>query len=136
MGASQRTACTLAFCTLTAAAPLWITACAPDAWQNVRATGFNEYLDAVQLECQPFWVGSMYLPRFDASAAMGQDSNYTALLDNASRLFYGRLSPAAFRESTQALAGSASDARTNRSIDCMLAKLPADRPTTPGGAPR
>jgi len=113
-----------------------LAGCAPDAWQNVRATGFNDYLDTVQAQCQPLWIGSMNLPRFDASAAAGQDSNYTALLDSASRLYYGRMSAADFRSSVQALAGSSTDARTNRSIDCMVAKLPADRPSSPGGAPR
>ena len=113
-----------------------LAGCAPDAWQNVRASGFNAYLDTVQSQCQPLWIGSMYLQRVDASDVMGQQSNYTALLDAASRLYYGRTSAADFRSSVQALAGSSSDSRTNRSIDCMIAKLPADRPASPGGAPR
>jgi len=112
-----------------------LAGCAPDAWQNARATGFNAYLDTVQSQCQPLWFGSMQLPRFDSSAA-GQDSNYTELLDSASRLYYGRIGAADFRNSVQAIAGSSTDARTNRSIDCMIAKLPADRPSSPGGAPR
>ncbi len=36
--------------------------CAPDAWQNYKATGFNDYLNVVQAECQPLWIGDMYLP--------------------------------------------------------------------------
>jgi len=119
-----------------AAAFTLLAGCAPDAWQNVRATGFNDYLDVVQGACQPLWIGSMYLQRFDSSDAAGQESNYTALLDAASRLYYGRISAADFRSSVQALAGSSTDARSNRSIDCMIAKLPADRPASPGGAPR
>ena len=38
--------------------------CAPDAWQNYKATGFNDYLNVVQAECQPLWIGDMYLPSF------------------------------------------------------------------------
>lgn len=110
--------------------------CAPDAWQNVRATGLNDWLDTVQSQCQPLWVGNMYLPRIDASAVPGQESRYTEFLDIASRFYYGRLSPAEFRNGVQSLGGASGDPRTNNSIDCMIAKRPTDRPTSPGGAAR
>jgi len=136
MIARPRTARALPLAASMAALALLLAGCAPDAWQNRRATGFNAYLDTVQSQCQPLWIGSMHLQRFDASAATGQDSNYAALLDSASRLYYGRIGAADFRNSVQALAGSSTDARTTRSIDCMIAKLPADRPSSPAGAPR
>lgn len=117
----------------TALAVALTSACAPDAMQNVRATGFNGYLDTVQQNCQPLWVGTMLLTRFDMSSAGGQESNYTALLDAASRLYYNRISPADFRSAVKGQASSGNDPRTDRSIDCMLAQLPSDRPSSPPG---
>ncbi len=121
--------------TTCAAAALTATlaACAPDAWQNYKASGFNDYLNTVETQCQPLWIGGMNLPKFDASAAGGQGGNFDMLLDSTSRLYYNRITPAQFRESVQSLAMTSTDARTNRSIDCMIAKLPPDRPRTPPG---
>jgi hypothetical protein len=109
-----------------------VAACAPDAWRNVKATGFNEYLDTVQRQCQPLWFGSMNLPTFDVSSAGPHESQFTSLLDSASRLYYNRITPADFRAAVQGQVLS-SDARTSRSIDCMIAQLPADRPRSPPG---
>jgi hypothetical protein len=110
-----------------------LTACAPDAWQSYKATGFNDYLTVVQNKCQPLWVGNMNLPTFDAASAGGQAGNFDMLLDTTSRLFYNRITPGEFRNSVQSLALSSTDARTNRSIDCMIAQLPPDRPRQPPG---
>lgn len=113
-----------------------LSACAPDAWQNVKATGFNDYLNTVQAQCQPLWIGQMYLRQFDASSAGGQGGNFDMLLDATSRLYYQRITPAAFRESVQSLVMTSTDARTNRSIDCMITQLPPDRPRSlPGAVP-
>jgi hypothetical protein len=109
-----------------------IAACAPDAWRNVEATGFNAYLDTVQRQCQPLWFGSMYLQSFDVSSAGAYQSQFSSLLDTASRLYYNRITPADFRNTVQAQSLGA-DARTNRSIDCMIAQLPPDRPRSPPG---
>lgn len=109
-----------------------IAACAPDAWRNVEATGFNDYLDTVQRQCQPLWFGAMNLPTFDMSSAGPYQSQFSSLLDSASRLYYNRITPADFRAAVQAQSLS-SDARTTRSIDCMVAQLPADRPRSPPG---
>jgi hypothetical protein len=109
-----------------------IAACAPDAWRNAKATGFNEYLDTVQRQCQPLWFGSMNLPTFDMSSAGPYQSQFSSLLDTTSRLYYNRITPADFRSAIQAQSMS-SDARTTRSIDCMIAQLPADRPRSPPG---
>lgn len=109
-----------------------IAACAPDAWRNVKATGFNDYLDAVQRQCQPLWFGSMNLPTFDVSSAGPYQSQFSSLLDTASRLYYNRITADDFRNAVQGQSMS-SDARTNRSIDCMIAQLPPDRPRSPPG---
>jgi hypothetical protein len=118
-----------------AAAALVVSAaaCAPDAWRTVKATGFNEYLDIVQRQCQPLWFGSMNLPTFEVSSARPYESQFASLLDSASRLYCNRITPADFRTAVQGQSLS-SDARTNRSIDCMIAQLSLDRPRSlPGG---
>jgi len=109
-----------------------IAACAPEAWRNVEATGFNAYLDTVQRQCQPLWFGSMNLPTFDMSSAGPYQSQFSSLLDAASRLYYSRITAAEFRSAIQAQSMS-SDDRTTRSIDCMIAQLPPDRPRSPPG---
>ena len=126
----------LTTCLATLLAAATLSACAPDAWQNYKATGLNEYLNTVETQCQPLWIGQMYLQKFDASSAGGQGGNFDMLLDATSRLYYNRITPAAFRTSVQALVMTSTDARTNQSIDCMIAKLPPDRPRSPPGAVR
>ena len=113
-----------------------LVACAPDAWQSYKASGFNDYLNVVQAQCQPLWIGDMYLQTFDAQSAGGQGGTFDSLLDISSRLYYNRMTPADFRSAVQSLVFASNDPRTNRSIDCMIAKLPADRPNTPGGPTR
>jgi hypothetical protein len=108
--------------------------CAPDAWQNYKATGFNDYLDTVGAQCQPLWIGQHQLSQIspDSAGGMGQ-SNFGMFLDNTSQLYYNRMSAAAYRESIQSVFNAYSDPRTNRSIDCIIAKLPVDRPSKPPG---
>jgi len=119
-------------CTVVGLVVLSASACAPDAWQNTRATGFNAYLNTVETQCQPLWIGSMQLQQFDASDAGDQQSEFSSLLDMTSRLYYNRMTPADFREAVQSLVLTSSDSRTNQSIDCMIRQLPADRPRSPG----
>jgi len=107
-----------------------ITACAPDAWQNARATQFNAYLDTVTARCQPLWIGSTLYTRLDGS--IGDAGEFDQLLDLLSRLFYQRISAADFRT---ALRGSELDDRTAASADCMIAQLPSDRPRSPADSP-
>jgi hypothetical protein len=119
--------------TVAITAALTLAACAPDAWQSYKATGFNEYLNTVQKNCQPFWIGSNQMRTIDASSWQGQGGGFDQWLDATSRLYYNRMTPAQYRESIQALAMTSNDARTNRSIDCTIAQLPPDRPSSPGG---
>lgn len=115
--------------TMAACAIAALPGCAPDAWQNYKATGFNDYLSSVETQCQPLWVGSMLLRKFDAEYAGARQSDFASLLDVTSRLYYNRITPAQFREMVQSLVLSSDDPRTNQSIDCMIRQLPADRPS-------
>ena len=110
-----------------------LAACAPDAWQSHKATGFNQFLDTVGAQCQPLWIGSQQLPQISSQYAMSWQSNFDIFLDNTSRLYYNRMSPADYRVAVQSIALTTTDSRTNRSIDCIIAKLPSDRPSKPSG---
>jgi hypothetical protein len=112
---------------LLAAASL-IAGCAPDAWQNVRAQQFNAFLDTLAARCQPLWIGSTLYTTIEPS--VGPAGQYDQLLDLLSRLFYQRISPADFRA---AMRDSWSDGQTAASTECIIAQLPAARPTAPGG---
>jgi len=110
-----------------------VSACATDAWTSYKATGFNEFLDTVGAQCQPLWIGQNQLPQITMQSASSWSGGFDQFLDSTSRLYYNRISPADYRGAVQQLAGSTSDARTNRSIDCIIGKLPPDRPRTPPG---
>ncbi len=118
--------------TAAAAAAAVLSACAPDAWQSYKAAGFNQFLDTVGAQCQPLWIGGQQLPQIDSQYAGAWQSNFDVFLDNTSRLYYNRMSPADYRVAVQSIALTTSDSRTNRSIDCIIAKLPTDRPSKPG----
>lgn len=115
---------------LVLAGALGVTACAPDAWQNVRAPQFNAWLDTVAAECQPLWFGNRVVRDFNEASGQMDPGDMDQLLDLSSRLFYGRISPADFSNAVQSTwLGD----RTARSAQCMIAKLPAERPSTPSG---
>lgn len=100
-----------------------IAGCAPDSVQNYKATGFNAYLDTVQAQCQPLWIGRMLIDSPNAPA--GSASLYTDWLDLTSRLYYQRISAADYRSAVLATIDSGD--RTARSVDCIIAKLPSTR---------
>lgn len=106
-----------------------LAGCAPDAWDNVRADGFNAWLTAMPQTCQPFWIGSRIVYRLPDDM-QSQDGLYDQFLDLSSRLYYNRMSPADFRTAMQA---TWQGERTARSVDCMIANLPPNRPNRPTG---
>jgi hypothetical protein len=111
-----------------------ITACAPDTVTNRYATGFNAYLDQIALACKPLMIGSYDMTyRLQQKGIYSDDFNY--FFDLTSRLYYRRVSPSDYRSGVNGFFGGG--ATTDRSIDCIVANLPADRPADPpplGGA--
>lgn len=106
-----------------------LAGCAPDSVENFKATGLNAYLDSIAANCQPLYIGQTL---YDKSLAQTFDnSSQTDILqDQVSRLYYGRMSPSQFRE---AVMSSWPGERTARSVECMIAQLPPERPSSPGG---
>ncbi len=102
-----------------------LAGCAPDAVTNKYATGFNAYLDQIAVACRPLVIGSYDMTyRLQQKGVYGDDFNY--FFDATSRLYYQRSTPADYRSAINGFFGGG--AATNRSIDCIIANLPADRP--------
>ena len=105
-----------------------LTGCAPDAMTNKVATGFNEYLDRIAVACKPMMVG-----RYDMSYRLQQkglyDDDFNYFLDLTSRLYYQAVTPEAYESGINGFFGGG--ATTNRSIDCIIVNLPANRPQAP-----
>jgi hypothetical protein len=110
-----------------------LAACAPDAWDSYKATGFNNFLDTVGAQCQPLWLGQRQFAQLSPLYADSWPGGFDQFMDMTSRLYYNRMGPADYRTGVQQLAGATTDPRTNRSIDCIISKLPADRPIRPAG---
>ena len=100
--------------------------CAPDAVTNRYATGFNAYLDTIAAACKPLMVGQYDMTyRLQQKGIYGDDFNY--FFDATSQLYYQRKTPADYRSSINGFFGGGMT--TDRSIDCIIANLPAERPT-------
>jgi hypothetical protein len=99
-----------------------LSACAPDAMTNVKATGFNGFLKTIQVQCSPLLLGGQEMSW--ALQIGAGDNNYLYFLDQTSRLYYGKVGPSGYAESLTAFFGAGYD----HAINCVIAKLPADRP--------
>ena len=113
-----------------AASVAMLAGCAPDSVRNFEAKGFNAYLDSLQTACPNMVVGSSNISDWLRTSGSRDDNNYVYWLDQTSRLYYRRISPAQYRDSVSAALGGKSD---SRALDCIVQHLPADRPTHPPG---
>ncbi|CAG9181443.1 hypothetical protein LMG23992_04507 [Cupriavidus laharis] len=108
-----------------------LAACAPDSVRNIEAKGFNAYLDSLKTACPNMIVGTNNISEWLRSSASTGDDDYVYWLDQTSRLYYRRISPAQYRTSVgAALGGGKAD---TRALDCIIQHLPADRPSSPVG---
>ncbi len=110
-----------------------LSACAPDAWNNVQATGYDAFLNEIATKCKPLLIGSRDMSFKILHNDSGDDSNYNYFLDITSELYYGRTSPEAYRSGISGFLGGGAD--TNRSLDCIMATLHARRAATSGAPP-
>ncbi|MBN8508961.1 MAG: hypothetical protein J0L57_10150 [Burkholderiales bacterium] len=114
---------------------LWIgslavlAGCAPDQFSNVKATGFNAFVDQAADECAPLQVGPMVITRnyYPPNYAEAQ---YGVWLDQTSNLYYKRQSPEAYIENIGNLFPGE---RTAVATRCLVSKLPPpeQRPSAP-----
>jgi hypothetical protein len=105
-------------------------ACAPDSVRSMQATGFNGYFRQLPTACQPLIIGSQDVGddiRMNNTGA----ANYPYFIDVTSRLYYRQLTPEGYRQAVIGFYGPGS--QSEKSIDCIIRTLPADRPTAPVG---
>ena len=72
-----------------------LQACAPDAYTNVKATGFNGFFKTIQVQCSPLLLGGQEMSW--ALQAGAGDNNYSYFLDQTSRLYYQKIGPSRLR---------------------------------------
>jgi hypothetical protein len=105
-----------------------IAACAPDSVRSVQATGFNGYIKQLPGSCKRLQIGTQDLTEQILNNEMGND-NYNYFLDQTSRLYYNRITPAAYREALTGFFGPGTG--NQAAFDCILRTLPPDRPSSP-----
>ncbi|MEO8304082.1 MAG: hypothetical protein ABI724_08175, partial [Betaproteobacteria bacterium] len=81
--------------------------CAPDAMNNMQATGFNAYLNTLATQCNPLVIGNNNVGQW-LKEPSNASPNYTYFLDMTSRLYYGKISAGAYREGITAFLGPGS----------------------------
>ena len=110
---------------LVIAASVALTGCAPDAMTRKPATDFNAYLDRIAVACKPMMLGKYDMSyRLQQKDMYDDDANY--FMDLTSRLFYQAVTPESYESGINGFFGGG--ATTNRSIDCIIVNLPANRP--------
>ena len=103
----------------------FISECAPDAMTRKPAPEFNAYLDQIAIACKPMMLGKYNMSyRLQQKDMYDDDANY--FMDLTSRLFYQAVTPEAYESGINGFFGGG--ATTNRSIDCIIVNLPANRP--------
>ena len=91
-----------------------LSACAPDAWNSIHATGFNGFLNQVQAECYYDPISSTNVGTLlEPSGNM----NVTYFLDTTSRLYYGKITPAQW---TNMITSQLQANPTDRGVECVL----------------
>jgi hypothetical protein len=105
-----------------------LTGCAPDSVSNRQATGFNSYLDTLTTSCRSLVIGSSDVGSWLMMRG-STDPNYSYFLDMTSKLYYGTVSPDAYRNGLTGFLGPGSS--NAQSFACIFSNLPAQR--QPGG---
>ena len=108
-----------------------LAGCAPDAWQNVKATGFNGFVNQMTVDCAPLVVGSQVITANYEAPNYALDL-YDQWFDATSRLYYKKITPQTYLNDIYNYFG---DARTQASAQCLVSKLPPpeQRPDAPAG---
>ncbi|HVN34448.1 MAG TPA: hypothetical protein VMU96_04225 [Casimicrobiaceae bacterium] len=107
------------------------SACAPDSVTNVQATGYNAFLNTIASSCSPLMIGDANVGEWIQNGG-ANDFNYSYFLDMTSKLYYGNISPAAYRDGVTGFLGPSS--RNDASFACIFRNLPPrSMPNAPPG---
>jgi hypothetical protein len=99
-----------------------LSGCAPGAWNE--QSDADKFFDVIENAC----------PQRIGGAEISTLENHNAsFLDVTSRLYYGKIDPAGYREFVTSFTDSS--AETNQAIDCIIAHLPNTPPPAPGLLP-
>jgi len=115
----------LAATTLTAVA-MATAGCAPDAIKY-NASSFDAYVKKLGQVCQPLQIGDKDIGEMIRLGTAGTPYDY--FLDATSKLYYNRITPAAYRQSVVSFFGPGTS--NDRAFDCIIKNLPAVRPSAP-----
>ena len=97
-----------------------LIACAPDAWKS--SNPFDDFLDKVQKDCYYDPISSTTIGNLLEPS--GND-NASYFLDVTSRLYFGKITPAAWTDMvTSQLQANASD----RGVQCLLNEYAKQKP--------
>ncbi len=119
----------LASATLLFVLSMTLAGCAPDEVRNTDLTGFNTFIRKIGTACGSLRIGSKDIGEMIRLGDAGNDSDYAFFLDVTSKLFYNRMSPAAYRENMTGAFGPG--AANDAAFACILNNLPAQRPKAP-----
>jgi hypothetical protein len=106
-----------------------LAGCAPDAVRSIDATGYNGFIRKIGTVCRPMLIGDKDVSEMIRLENAGNDNGYDYFLDITSKLYYNRISPAAFRENLTGFFGAGT--YNEASFACILNNLPAQRPNAP-----
>jgi len=101
--------------------------CAPDAMNNRQATGYNAFLNTIATSCNPLMLGDANVSEWIQNGG-ANNFNYSYFLDMTSKLYYGNISPAAYRDGITGFLGPST--RNEASFACIFRNLP-QRPSAP-----
>ena len=104
------------------------TGCAPDALNNMQATGFNAFLNTLAKQCSPLVIGNGNVGEW-LQQPSNANPNYPYFLDMTSRLYFGSISAGAYREGITAFLGPGTS--NQQSFDCIFRTFSAQRSNTP-----
>ena len=99
-----------------------VAGCAPDAWKNTQATGFNGWLDTVAATCQPLMIGDVDIGRSIRQNAMRRRQVFV-FPRRVVALLRRQLSRAAYRQSLESFLGP--DSSNDAAFACIFRSLPA-----------
>ena len=119
----------LASCALVLAWTALLAACAPDTVRSVDATGFNGFIRTIRTACQPLLIGDKDVGEMLRREGAGNDNGYDYFLDVSSKLYYNRMSFAAYRGNLTGFFGSGTG--NDAAFACIEKNLPAQRPNMP-----
>jgi hypothetical protein len=112
------------------AVALFVLTAAGCASGTAKEDGYSAFLQRIAADCKPLIIGNDNLGQAIVFNGLGATlEHYNNFLEKTSALYGGGISPATYKDSLSAFLGGGS--YNDRSFDCIIAHLPAAKPTQP-----